>query len=232
MSKVRRVLFIDDDDIDTTIDLLEINLQDKGFELIPTVLDLRDNKFKEEKSGEELLSFELIKGELKQYFDTRFDLIACDFDFKQENLNGFDVVNWLKNYADSQKKSLRRSKFALYSSEIEKYGVAFGNKKNDDVCKLVRLGLIGFLKRELIHEEFVTHFLKEDETLDLSDFIRDELRKFPELVFQNTYERFKGKSFEYIANEIDLGSVHGIGFQKNIVELAVAHLVEMNQSKK
>ncbi len=230
MSKIKKVLFIDDDgdDISTTIELLASNLQSKGYELISTVIDLGLFEFK----SSEGLCFEKIKAKLSMYFDSDFDLIACDFDLKDEAINGFDILVWLNNITVGQKKRLRRSRLSLYSSQEENVGKAFRDRENSDIIKLINLKIEFFFHREHMHNEIATCFLKEGEHLNLSYFIRDCLRDYPEMKFQSIYPKFSGKSFEEIATEIDKESFHGIGFQTNIVELAIAHLVEMNQSKK
>jgi len=232
MAKVKQVLFIDDGDIGTTIEQLAGNLKTKGYELVYNLVDLSDAKFKEDLGGSEVLSFDAIKGELTQYLDMRFDLVASDFDFGQLDLNGFDVVRWLKNSAVHNKTKLRRAKFVFYSSEEDKVGEAFKGRPNDDVIRLIKLRVDHVFDRLTMADTMAAYLIQKDEGLNLSDFIRDQLRLHPEMKFQSTYNaKFFGKSFEEIAHDIDKESAHGVKFQENVVELAIAHLVDMNHEE-
>ena len=203
-------------------------LDSKGYELFHRVVDLRDNKYKiENESGEMILDISKIKSELESaYINTRFDLVACDFHYSNADFNGYDVLRWLKNTAIGEKKKIRRARFVSYSSEQDKFTANFDGQ---NILKLIKLKIDDFYKREELADRAARLLIKEDIPLNLSDHIRDELEKYPDMKFKSTYTKFLDKSFMDIANEIDLGSHHGEGFQKYLVELTVAHIIELNE---
>jgi hypothetical protein len=74
------VLFIDDNDISEIIGKLQRRLQKEGITLIPSFLNLKEERFKKENpenKDETVLDFNAIKEELKlKYMNERFDLIG------------------------------------------------------------------------------------------------------------------------------------------------------------
>lgn len=230
--KEKQVLFIDDGDITNQIGKLRKILRKGGITLVDQLMDVNDSKYRkpdEENPDKTILNFDSIKLHLEaNYMDARIDYVMCDYDFADEKLDGFELIKWLKNVCDSQKKKLRIAKFSLYSSEPEKL-LKRKNMTEKDISKLIKLRLKDFYTRERIAEDFGTDILNSTEELNLKDKMVSELVKHKGKKFQSVYPKFKGKMLDEIASEIENDTTHGRSFQENIVELTIAHLIDLNK---
>jgi hypothetical protein len=225
---VKRILFIEDGDLTNQKDKLRRNLKNKGHSLVEKTINPLNRSFlKSDK--EHIIDFEALKSELNKYFDEPFDLIACDYSYSGDPLDGLEVIKWVKNVSNADKKRLRRAKFVLYSSEREK--LVEKTKTAEDLKKIIHLRLDGFLKRETLANELAKVILKADLKFSFSEKLLKELEKYPDFKFKSVYPMFKGKSVIEIADEIDREQHHGIGFQKNLIELCIAHLIELNSEQ-
>lgn len=224
------VLFIDDDDITEIIGRLERNLKKAGITLLHEVLNLKQDRFKmasEDEKDTFILNFPAIKEELKQkFFKTRFDLIACDFNFLDKKLNGFKLVKWLKNVSKNEKHPIRHAKFVLYSSEKGK--ALTDTFSEDDMGDLIRLKLEDFIDRTKVSEDVANILLNAGKEINLTLKLIQEMDKYKDLKFRSVYPKFIDKTLAEVIHEIEQDSVHGIGFQETLIELAISHMIELN----
>lgn len=224
------VLFIDDDDITEIIGRLARSLKKNGITIVPTVLQIGD-KFKiqgNNNDGTHVLDFSKIKEEITaNHLDVSFDLVACDFNFSDDNVNGFKLIKWLINVSKSQKKRIRKAKFVLYSSEKGKaLQEAFSE---DDMSDLVRLKLEDFIDRTKVSEDVANMLLNSGKEINLTQKLIQEMDKYGTLKFRSAYPKFIDKTLSEIITEIENDTHHGIAFQHNLIELAVAHMIDLNQ---
>ncbi len=228
--KLKRILFIDDSsEIKGNIDTINLKLRKKGYELEAHILNPKEHKFQKRNdvTGKLEADFDKIKSELKEkHFPIRYDVVACDFCFANDVLNGYEVIKWLINTSNGDRATIRKSLFVSYSGEEDKFTSNIIN--NHELIKLVKLNIHAFYTRPILSNELAKLLIKEDDILNLSNVIRDELEKHKDYEFKNIYPKFNGKSLGYIAKEIENDSCHGIAFQKYMVELTVAHILELN----
>lgn len=228
--KIKKVLFIDDSDISENVDTIERKLKSKGFELHATTLNPKSHEFQKEIDGKLVADFDKIKEELqKNHFSVRYDVVACDFCFANDPLNGYDVIKWLINESNSKRETIRKALFVSYSGEDGKFKQNI--IQNDELIKLIRLKIHSFFTRQNLSNELSKLLLKEADVLNLSNLIRDELEKHGEHKFKNIYPKFRGKTLSEIAREIESDTYHGIEFQKYMIELTIAHVLELNGLK-
>jgi hypothetical protein len=224
------VLFIDDDDISEIIGRLERSLKKNGITIVPTVLHIGD-QFKipgGDNNEAHVLDFTKIKAELTaSHLNVRYDLVACDFNFLDEGVNGFKLIKWLINVSKSQKNRIRTAKFVLYSSEKGKaLQEAFSE---DDMGDLVRLKLEDFIDRTKVSEDVANILLNSGKEINLTQKLIQEMDKHAQLKFRSAYPKFIDKTLSEIIQEIENDTHHGIAFQHNLIELAVAHMIDLNQ---
>lgn len=224
-----RILFIDDDSIDSIVEKVELALKQNGVTIIPFFINLSDPMFKmknPENPDQEVLDFEKIKEKISQdYMNEDLDIVACDYYYsKTEVLNGAKILSWVKNVANSQKKRIRRAKFCLYSSEVEK--ISTTTNTVDEIRRLIAIKLTGLYHRGELSKEIIS--LCSKSSFNASSTFVTELNKSPHTTFKSTYPVFLGKTFGEIADEIDKDSHHGIGFTVNLIELSVNHLIKLN----
>jgi len=228
--KLKKILFIDDGDISSNIETITRNLKNKGFEVQANILNPKEQRFQihNEESNQLEADFGLIKAELSEkHFSIRYDLVACDFCFANDKLNGYEIIKWLINTSKGQKATIRNAIFISYSGEEGKFTKNI--IENHELIKLIKLKIHSFYTRDNnLSNALSKLLLKEAETLNLSNIIRDELEKYADYNFKNIYPKFQGKTLGDVAREIESDSHHGMEFQKHMVELTVAHILDMN----
>lgn len=228
---IKKVLFIDDGPIDQITNKLRKNLHRKGYTLDEEVIKLNDPHFKKKDPNDPqkyIINFDAVKQVIvENYSKEPYDLIACDYHYANDPLDGFTILKWIKNESQSKKYRIRRAKFVLYSSEGDK----FAKKTNSvgDISKLIRIKFDDFLKRESLADDLASLLLKENTRFDFNNMLIKELEKYPDFVFKSVYPKFKGKRLEDIIVEIDKELPNGLDFQQNIAELTIAHLIELNR---
>jgi len=229
---VKKVLFIDDGSIDEIVDRLRRNLKRNGYTLIESMIDLNQERFTKKATDgiNEILDFSAIKDELiKNYADHPIDLVACDYYYANDELDGYKILGWLKNVSRNEKHRIRRAKFILYSSEGEK--LARKTNSIEDLSKLIRHRFDDFLKRENLANDLSSILVKDEEKFDFSKALDTELSRYPDFKFKSVYPKFKGKAIAEIIHEMTKETHHGIKFQQNLVELTIAHLIELNKEE-
>jgi hypothetical protein len=223
-----KILLIDDGPVTSIVDKVELALKKRGITLDYKVIDVNDQSFKkksEEKQDEEVLDFEKIKEHIiEKYIDEPFDIIACDY-YYADILNGSKILSWIKNTSNTQKKRIRKAKFCLYSSEVDK--ICTTSNTVDEIRKLITIKLTGLYNRTNLAEELITLCEKND--AKLSSIFATEMEKFSHTRFKSAYPPFKDKTFGEIAQEVDRETHHGQKFAKNLIELTVNHLNELNK---
>ncbi|WP_417602404.1 hypothetical protein [Owenweeksia hongkongensis] len=226
---VTRLLYIDDNRIDSQIENLRKKLKRSGFDLDETFLNLNDEKFKKRDDNQKvILDIKKIKDFIiENYSRENFDIVASDYDYSDENLDGYQLLSWIKNQSKSQKYRLRFAQFCLYSAEQDK--VVEQLNSPDKIKKLVKLKIDDFIDRNNLANDLFSLFIKPKEKYSYSKHLIDYLEKYPDLVFNSVYPKFKGKLLSEIAHEIDKDLPNGIDFQKKLVELTIAHLVSLNK---
>jgi hypothetical protein len=228
---VTRLLYIDDNRIDSQIENLRKKLKRSGFDLDETFLNLNDEKFKKRDENQKvILDLKKIKEYIiENYSRENFDIVASDYDYSDENLDGYQLLSWIKNQSKAQKYRLRFAQFCLYSAEQDKLVEQLNSP--DKIKKLVKLKIDDFIDRNNLANDLFSLFIKPKEKYSYSKHLIDYLEKYPDLIFNNVYPKFKGKTLSEIAHEIDKDLPNGIDFQKNLVELTIAHLVDLNKFK-
>lgn len=225
---IKKILFIDDNKIDSIITKLRNSLQKEGFTLQEEILNLNDDSLKVRDANDEIvLSFDKIKDVIQEkYFNESFDLVVSDYDYADKNIDGFKLIKWFKNVTTSQKKKIRRAQFYLYSAKGDSIVEKLDNI--DKIKGLVRLKLSGILDRNKLADELAIEIKKREETFAFLDIVLKELDKYSDCEFKNVFPKFKGKKLFEIAEEIDKDLPNGIAFQKTLTELTIAHLIELN----
>ncbi|WP_109832455.1 hypothetical protein [Reichenbachiella versicolor] len=229
---IKKLLYIDDNKIPSQIDKLKRKLKKQGFELDETFINLGDEKFKKRNEDDKvILDKSKIHSFIKdEYSNEHFDIIASDYDFKDSYLDGYTLLKKLKNDSQSQKYKFRKAKFCLYSADQDQAIKKFDTP--DKIRDLIRLKIDDFIKRENISEELTRIFLAPEKSYLFKEHITSYLEQYPDLIFNNVYPKFRGKKLSEIANEIDKDLPNGINFQKALVELTVAHLINLNDFEK
>lgn len=227
---VKRVLFIDDNKIDSIIEKLRKNLKRNGFTLQEDILDLNDDHFKkkDENNPEKIvLDFVKIKEFLKdKFFNENIDVVVSDYDYSDPDIDGYKLIKWLKNVTTSEKKRIRRAQYYLYSAKGD--SIVEKIDSLEKVKSLVKIKLEDIFDRNNLPDELSSAIRKRDEAFLFLETILNQLEKYSEFEFNSVFPKFKGKKLEEIAEEIDKDLPNGIEFQKALAELTIAHLIKLN----
>lgn len=229
---VKRLLYIDDNKIDSQIENLRTKLKRLGHELHETFFHLNEEfMMKDSYTGETILDKAKIQVWINEkYINESFDIVASDYDFKDKNLDGFELLKWIKNESVSKKHRLRRAKFCLYSAEQDKVAKIFSTP--EQVKKLIKLKIDDFIDRTRIPDEITQILVAPQKSYYFKEHLINYLEKFGDEKFKSTFPKFKGMTLTEIAHEIDKDLPNGIEFQKYLVELTVAHLLDLNNLTK
>lgn len=224
----KRLLYIDDTKIPEQIGNLKKKLKARGWDLEEVFIDLGNDTFKVRNDNDRIvLDKEKICKHIKDHLSNQhFDIIASDYDFKDPNLDGYELLRRIKRDSESQKYKFRRAKFCLYSADQDNVVKIFDTPNK--IKELIKLRISDFIKRENIPDELIALFTEADKTYSFKRDILPYLEKFGDKKFKSVYPKFKDKSLAEIAHEIDQDSHHGIEFQKYLGKLTIAHLIELN----
>jgi len=223
-----KILFIDDNSLDTYIEKLSKILGKAGMQLEAVVLDISRREFhKANESGDLVLDEELIKAHINDnYINQNFDYVACDFDFSDRNYNGYKLLKWLINTANQRPKNkIRKAKYFFYSSDThDAEGVA-----RSDVLGLMRLKLEKLIDRTNLPGELASSIQKSRAELNLESEFLSILDQYSDMEFKSTFPEFRGKKLSDIYNEIDSETDKGIRYQKALIEQTISNMIKMQE---
>ncbi len=224
----KKLLYIDDTKIDTQIDNLRRKLKNQGITLEVAFIHLNEKfMIKESKSGLMCLDKNKIQNEINEkYMNINFDVVASDFDFRDNQYDGFQLLKWIKNESDAQKHKLRKAKFCLYSAEQDKVVSNFNTPEL--VKKLIKLKIDDFIDRSRLAEELMQLFILQEKKYNFKYHLISYLERFGEERFKSIYPKFENCKLSEIALQIEKDLPNGIEFQKFFVELTISHLIELN----
>ena len=225
---VKRLLYIDDSKIPEQIGSLKKKLKSRGFDLDEVFIDLGNDTFKIRNEEDKIvLDKEKIHQFIKENLSNQhFDIIASDYDFKDPNLDGYELLRRIKRDSESQKYKFRRAKFCLYSADQDNVVKIFDTPNK--IKELIKLKIDDFIKRENIPTELTELFTETEKTYSYKNHIIPYLEKYGTEKFKSVYPKFKEKYLAEIAHEIDKDLPNGLLFQKYLIELTIAHLIDLN----
>lgn len=225
--KIKKILFIDDGNVEQVIEAITQKVKREGIELVVEIINPQSSQYLSCVGVNYKIDFEKIKIDIENNFSSKtFDIVACDFNFANDDLNGYELIRWIINQSKSNGFSFRNAKFICYSSEENKFCQHI--IKNDELIKLIKLNIYAFYKREYLVRELVSLLKKVNTEFSMSKHMQELLENEPDRVFRNIYPNFKSKTLAEIAKEIEKGSHNGNEFQKYLVELTYAHILELN----
>lgn len=223
----KKLLLIDNEDLSETILTIEKQSKGKGFEVncFPLYVGLpQGNDVVDETTGE--IKIPLVFAKLKKlYGNTRFHLIASDFNLEDKNVDGIKILNSLNSQVNT-----KNSKRILYSSQlidiVEDYLKIYKEDNNFDGAwlkfkSLIRLDILDFLLRDDMEKNIIDKLEKIIEQED--DFILGELLSNSNLKFIPAMEIYENYTFEEIADKILNNDSLSVKFKKRLIQLAVSH---------
>lgn len=231
MNPKRYILIIDDESQDTQKLVLEKRLK-SSFNVVCKTLRTKDNVFKKEENGEDVLDIDKLTKKLEELFKgNSFDLVLTDYNLSEKLVNGLDIVKIIKD-------RWARTNIIMYSGKLpdivrNMIRVDEDEKLSDKqvieaVSKLVKYRIIAFPERTRYVDE-AYDFLIQNKELSLTNELVRLLRQHNDLEFKSCFPEFAGKTFGEIADLIDnKADQRSDEWIKSILEQTIAYLVKAN----
>lgn len=226
----RICIIIDDEDQDSTIENIVDALRRDGINLTCAQLNPADKKYRKTTgpATAPIISIDIdeILRELRtdEYFRRRVDLIALDYDFDDEEVNGFDLI-------DALRRDNYRGEIILYSGGYETLinNILDGASKSDQIKKIKSLGRsnIRYISDRTDYKETVIGCIRNPEA-SLETQLERMLEHAGNVAFSQFPEEFKGSSVDEMLHEIRKRTDLGKKFERRILEFAVSNLIELN----
>lgn len=219
-------LIIDDKDQERDFDsLIKAPLKKDGYDIkglfvktaIPEIQDDNQNLDKEK----------LIEHIKVVIGDSNLDLIATDFDLSDDNLNGIDIVEIIRNLRPN-------TPLIMYSGKIDDAITAVigdhtkisAEELTAGVKKIIGYKILDFVNRPGYPSTIIQ--IIKSKSKSITSLFLEKLREYPDLEFKSCYPKLKGAKLGAIANHIEKSTYQGRDFQNELVEQTIAHLIEIN----
>lgn len=225
---IRKILFIDDEDISSIESRIKRILAKNGITLESTIINVShpDFRIRDPESGEQVINVQTLKKAIeKNYFDNNFDVIACDVDFK-DTFNGYELLTWIYNNVHRLKKPLRKSAFVFYTSDDDVLRKKIAER---DVLKVLQIKVERLIQRANLDSELAQLVNKINSKIDYIKEFQNILEPQKDKVFKSIYPKFRGLTLEQVLHEIEAGTHHGDRFQKALIKQCISHMVELQE---
>lgn len=172
---------------------------------------------------------------IEQFYENHrgitYHLAAFDWDLGDDAINGVELIRKFQ-----ENKILIHTPKILYSGLLKNEISSQLDRFNNDyqykpsliawINTLIKVDVKNFVDRTAYEQEIIIQLTKTDETLDL--IIEEELKKFPDLKFGNSFtsKSFNGKTFLEIAKALEDNDMMRNDFKKEIIQQVIAYLTE------
>jgi hypothetical protein len=223
----KRCLIIDDEDQSSEIEKMVRDGKTRGIELECEQFLVGSSSYTEVLTDGKIDTEKVTSEYRRRFKNQTFQLAAFDRDLSDDDVDGVELIRQL-----TAKKILKNTPKVIYSGLLEEV-LAPGINNNDRkalisrVKTLVNSNIKGYFERDTYESDILNILGKDEESLDL--IIEDELKKFPTLIFKNEFvnKKFKGKSYQEIAEMLDEYDHLRNDFKKEIVQQVTAYLTNI-----
>jgi hypothetical protein len=221
------LIIVDERSQKSKIESIKSTLKSSGIDLIaiqfdPTNIQKRNlegnQEFDKDSFIQQVLDLEYFKGT---------DVIACDYNLIEDELNGFQIIQILREIGYSKKK-----KIILYSAQIKDViGNIIQSNADFEVQKTNLADIINckieFLANENIEQEIITN-IRKTAPFDFEEELKKWFNSRENDKFNYLFPKYEGKTFKEIAIEIDKDTHQSAEFKKDLVEQIIAYLAAIN----
>jgi len=229
---IKRCLIIDNEDLSADIERIISQGKKKGIEIECEQFNV-GSTFEESLLVDGKIVISQVVSEYRKRFKSKvFHLAAFDWDLSDDGVNGVELI---RQFAHT--KILRNTPKLLYTGLLEerlssmlndfRYKRITKEKLLAHVKTLITADIINFVGREKYEETILQHLETGNDQIDL--IIEEELLKFPDLKFNNSFpsKSFNGKTFLEIAKILDENDMLRNEFKKELIQLVIADLTEI-----
>ncbi|MFN7911936.1 MAG: hypothetical protein ACK5QC_08920 [Bacteroidota bacterium] len=228
---VKKCIIIDNEDQSVVIEKLIRDGKSKGLTIECVQFNVGSTFLSEVLTDNKIDITKVISEYKKRFNGQTFQLAAFDWDLSDDKIDGVELMRLL-----TANKIFRNTPKLLYSGLLEE---KISDKIDDLVAQkitktellnriktLIKADIKDFVGREHYETDIIRVLQTSDETLDL--IIEEELAKFPDLVFSNSFtnKNFNGMSFEQVAKSLEEHDHFRNDFKKEIIQQVIAYLTE------
>lgn len=224
-------IIIDDEDQNEIVENLREDAAKQGIRLNCFQMNPQSEAYYKNKGTPErpdyVIDLDKVSSDLltPAYRKLKVDIIACDYDLQDDEVNGYTLIGKLRGHLKYQKEII------LYSANLDRVVNAILKVDNPkelytQVRHLAHARIRDFHDKNDYRQSIITAL--KDTTFSLESELETLLTKYADLTFNSVFPPLRGKKIAEILGEIEAGSKEGKGFQKALLENAIAHMVEMN----
>ncbi len=223
-------VIVDNEPQEETLEKVVRALHDKGIKFSYAQLNPFEERFLYEDKDKEMnfIALDKIKNELNtpQYLKRKVNLLACDYRFKEEGINGFDVILVARELRYSSHSLLYSGGLSKIISEIFDGESSLQDRKNK-IEKLVK-AQTRFIERET-YDQVMIEILGKEKVFDFNNELEEYLFQLPNVRFHGEFSRFHEMSLEQIAIILrDSNDPNAYEFKKEFVERAFSIMIDLN----
>jgi len=229
MKQKRCILVIDDKSQSTVVKGIESKLF-KDFDLDFILIRTADAKFKKDDSED--LDVEKLKTEIETKIKGKhIDIALSDFDLECPYFTGLDAVHMVHEIRENVN-------FFIYSGNWNKviesvvgkdYQSASIEELVEGINKLIKAQIIDCIDRT-DYQEALIEYLKKNKGDTIEHRLATLLRAHGDLKFESGFPKFKGKTFNEIADMIDNHSDARVDeWIETVLTQTIAYLLKVNQ---
>jgi CheY-like chemotaxis protein len=226
----KHILIIDDDDQKDVIKALqdEIRVALK-LNLNVTFIDLSEPELLNDETGA-LVREKLEQHILSEIKGKHFDLLACDYQFGDEEISGLDVIDFIKTRRTNLPVFLYTGAYDKVIGDLVKK-LKEGVIDDDEFVKLFKKFFNGRIDKFIKRANYNTHIIDffRHHICSLEQHLVKRILDHKELEFKSCYPKLRGNTLEVIADEISSSSSRGVEFREELLEQTISYLVETNE---
>ncbi|WP_461630521.1 response regulator [Labilibaculum euxinus] len=184
---------------------------------------------REFQTKEHLIDIDKVLERFVQLTDQKhIDLIACDYEFEGEKINGLDIIHSIRTLN-------KKVPIMLYSGKqddvlkpiFQKYEK---NKKPlevfEDIKVLLQNNFDDFVDRPNYPNEIIRQIRSSKGDLNLT--LLKKLKEQENLIFKSLFPKFEGQTLKQISNQVQKKTIDGIEFSEELLEQVISYLIKMN----
>lgn len=230
---MRKFIVIDNDPQDDEVTNIEGKAKDQGFNVEGEWFDPTDSECLTD--DQEHIDIDRVINQLNaKYQGRQIDIVLIDFSLSDDKIDGVDLAIQLK-------QKWRRGNFLMlmysgdYDELMEKlekeWDAEFFNDFKQQYKAIKQhfkyFPVDTFDRNKKMADELIKYLKLV--RIDMEQILLQNLKLYPENIFENIHPMFVGKKLKEITKMIENNSHEGEEFKSEIIERSIAHFIHLNE---
>lgn len=220
---IRKCLIVDNEDQTDEIEKLIRDAKNDGIELTCQQFSIGNPEYSEVLTRGAIDIQKVITEYRRRFSGEVFHLVAFDYQL-EDNINGVELIRQLK-----ANRIFKTTPKIVYSGLMDEILLTIIKDETKDkavkrIKALVKNGVLDYIERDNRDTEIRNFFKTNIESTEL--IIEEELKKFPDLIFEQNFinDKLKDKTFLQIAEFLNTNDQIKNEFKKEIIQQTIAYL--------